>query len=101
SGLITGVGAGSATISATSKGKSAAATVTVRDGAWVGPAGGTAVTSNEAARVDFPAGSLWSRGGGATDVRRGIPVFGDLPGQPIRLVVAGGGGGDGGLAYRR
>ncbi len=35
-------------------------------------------------------------GGGATDVRRGSPLTVDLPGQPTRLAVAGGGGGDGG-----
>jgi hypothetical protein len=35
-------------------------------------------------------------GGGATDVRRGAPVGFDVPGWPERVLVAGGGGGDGG-----
>jgi hypothetical protein len=39
-----------------------------------------------------------SAGGGATDVRRGTLILQDVPGAAGRLAVAGGGGGDGGIA---
>lgn len=41
-----------------------------------------------------------SAGGGATDVRRGTPVLQDFPGYPGRILVAGGGGGDGGAVMK-
>lgn len=54
-GAITAVGVGTATITATSEGKSADATVTVRDGGWVTPAGGQVDAAGGDVRIVVPA----------------------------------------------
>lgn len=60
SGLVTGLAVGSATITATSEGRSGSASVTVREGAAIGPAGGTVVAAGGKARITIPAGALSS-----------------------------------------
>lgn len=57
-GLVTGLTTGTATITATSEGRSASASVTVRDGAAIGPAGGTVTAVGGKARITIPAGAL-------------------------------------------
>ena len=58
SGLVSAVSAGSTTITATSEGYSASATVTVNSGAFLGPAGGTATGFGGNASVTVPAAAL-------------------------------------------
>lgn len=58
SGLVTGLTLGDATITATSEGKSATATVSVREGTVIGPAGGTVIAAGGNARITIPAGAL-------------------------------------------
>ena len=57
-GLVTAVAAGTATVTATSEGKSGVATITVKDGAVVGAAGGVVTSAGGAAQVTFPPGAL-------------------------------------------
>ncbi len=59
-GVVAGVTAGAASITATSEGKSASAAITVRDGAVVGQTGGVAATADSVARVTLPASALTS-----------------------------------------
>lgn len=59
-GLVTGVSEGSTTITATSEGRSATATVTVRHGALVDAAGGLVASLDSSAIVVIPAGALSS-----------------------------------------
>lgn len=58
SGLVTAAAAGSATITATSEGKSGTATITVATGAVVGPQGGVLTFANGAVKVTVPAGAV-------------------------------------------
>lgn len=57
-GLVTAVTPGTATITASSEGRNATAAITVQEGAWIGPAGGTLVAVNGAVQVEVPAGAL-------------------------------------------
>lgn len=57
-GLVTGAALGTATITATSEGKSADATITVNAGAVIGAAGGTVSSVDGNASVVIPAGAL-------------------------------------------
>lgn len=57
-GAVAGVAVGTASITATSEGRSASASITVRDGAVVGPTGGVAATADSVARATFPASAL-------------------------------------------
>ena len=57
-GLVAAVAAGTASVTAQSEGKSAAATITVLNGAFLGPAGGTATGYNGNVTVTVPAGAL-------------------------------------------
>lgn len=57
-GVVTAVAAGTTTVTATSEGQNGIATITVKDGAVVSPAGGTASTAGGAVLVTFPAGAL-------------------------------------------
>ncbi len=57
-GLVTGVSPGTATITATSEGKTAAAAITVVTGAFVGATGGTVTGFGGNASVTIPAGAL-------------------------------------------
>ncbi len=57
-GLVTGVTAGTATITATSEGKVGSAALTVLDGAVLGPAGGVVTAANGAVVLTVPAGAL-------------------------------------------
>jgi alpha-tubulin suppressor-like RCC1 family protein/uncharacterized protein YjdB len=57
-GLVTGVAAGSTTITATSEGRSATATVVVSEGAVIGPAGGVITANGGKATITIPAGAL-------------------------------------------
>ena len=60
SGLVSAVAAGTATVTATSEGVSASATITVREGGVVGATGGTVATTNGLATVTVPAGAAAS-----------------------------------------
>lgn len=60
SGLVTALSAGTAAIIATSEGKSSAATITVRDGLFVGPAGGQAVGGGGSVTLVIPANAVTS-----------------------------------------
>jgi endo-1,4-beta-xylanase len=60
SGLLTAVGLGTSTISATSEGKTGTATVTVVDGGTVGPTGGTVTSASGAVVITVPAGAVAS-----------------------------------------
>jgi alpha-tubulin suppressor-like RCC1 family protein len=57
-GLVTSVGNGSTSITATSEGRSASSTISVVDGAVVGTAGGTVTITGGAATLTVPAGAL-------------------------------------------
>jgi uncharacterized protein YjdB len=57
-GVVTAVAAGSATITATSEGRNAAAAITVRDGGWLTPAGGTVTAAGGNLVITVPAGAL-------------------------------------------
>lgn len=56
-GVVTAVAGGSATITATSEGKSGTATVSVADG-FVGNTGGSVTMANGNVKLDFPAGAV-------------------------------------------
>lgn len=58
SGVVTGVAAGTATVTALSEGKSANAAITVTDGGMIGPSGGTITGAAGAAVLIFPAQAL-------------------------------------------
>ena len=58
SGLVTALTPGTAIITATSEGKSGTVTMTVREGAQVGPAGATFSALQGAVKVTLPAGAL-------------------------------------------
>ncbi len=58
SGLVTAVIPGTAMITATSESKSATATITVKDGALIGVAGGTVTAQNGNVVIVIPAGAL-------------------------------------------
>lgn len=83
-GLVTAVGPGTATITATSEGRSGVAQVTVADGAQVGPAGGTLTLAGGKVRVAVPAGAL-----AAPVVITATPRSGTLPNTPTGWRVAG------------
>jgi len=57
-GLVTAVGPGSATITATSEGKSGSATITVADGGQLPVTGGTVTGAGGAVSITVPAGAL-------------------------------------------
>jgi uncharacterized protein YjdB len=57
-GVVTAATPGSATVSATSEGRTGSATVTVRDGGFIGPAGGQAVGAAGNVTLVVPAGAL-------------------------------------------
>lgn len=57
-GIVSGVAAGTANITATVAGKSATLRLTVYDGAVIGPAGGIAATPDSAIVLKVPAGAL-------------------------------------------
>ncbi len=57
-GLVTGAGAGTATITATSEGQSGQAVISVPEGTFVGSAGGEVVAANGNVRLQIPAGAL-------------------------------------------
>jgi hypothetical protein len=59
-GLVTAVAEGSATITATSEGKSGSATITVQDGGIIGPGGGILVAANGAVTIEVPPGAVSS-----------------------------------------
>jgi hypothetical protein len=59
-GVVTGVAVGTATVTATTDGKSGTATVTVAAGALVPVSGGTVSTSDGSVTLTFPAGALAS-----------------------------------------
>lgn len=58
SGLVTAVASGVTNVTATTEGKVGSATVTVRDGGFIGPSGGQAVTAAGNVTVLVPAGAL-------------------------------------------
>lgn len=57
-GLVTAVGPGTATITATSEGKTGSATITVADGGQVQVGGGTVEAAGGAVKIAVPAGAL-------------------------------------------
>jgi hypothetical protein len=57
-GLVTAVGPGAATITATSESKTGSAAVTVADGGHVTPAGGTFTAADGAVKITVPAGAV-------------------------------------------
>jgi hypothetical protein len=57
-GLVSATGAGSATITASSEGKTGTATVTVSDGALIGQSGGNLDAAGGAVKLVVPAGAL-------------------------------------------
>lgn len=57
-GTVTGVSVGATTITANSEGKSASATVTVKEGALIGAAGGTVTALGGVVTLTIPAGAL-------------------------------------------
>ena len=57
-GLVTAVATGSATITATSEGKSGSATITVGQGGFVGTAGGTVTSADSGVLLVVPAGAV-------------------------------------------
>lgn len=57
-GLVTALAAGSTVVTATSEGKSASASVEVKEGAMIGPAGGTVVANGGKLKLTIPAGAL-------------------------------------------
>lgn len=57
-GLVTGLAVGTTLITAASEGRSAVATVTVREGASIGPAGGTVIANGGKAKITIPAGAV-------------------------------------------
>jgi uncharacterized protein YjdB len=59
-GLVTGVSSGAVTVVASSEGRSGTAAVTVRDGLFVGPAGGQATTASGSVTLTVPAQALAS-----------------------------------------
>jgi len=79
-GLVTAVAAGSATITATSEGKSGTATITVKDGGAVGASGGTVTGLNGKVTLVIPAGAVSQNTNFTIEAARG------LPGEP-RLVT--------------
>jgi len=58
SATITALAAGTATITATSEGKSGSATITVNEGGYIGPNGGQVTAAGGALRIQVPAGAL-------------------------------------------
>jgi len=58
SGVVTAAAAGSATITATSEGRSGSSSITVKDGAVIGATGGQAQTPNGNIVLTVPAGAL-------------------------------------------
>ncbi len=58
SGLVTAMAPGTATITATSEGRSGVAQLTVQDGVQVGPAGGTLTLAGGKIRIVVPPGAL-------------------------------------------
>jgi uncharacterized protein YjdB len=59
-GIVSAVAAGTAMITASSEGKTATGTITVKDGALMGVSGGVVATANGVAKVTFPAGAVAS-----------------------------------------
>jgi len=57
-GVVTAAGVGTTQVTATSGGKSASATIEVREGAMVGPAGGTVAADGGRLVITIPAGAL-------------------------------------------
>ncbi|MGE0555358.1 MAG: Ig-like domain-containing protein [Gemmatimonadales bacterium] len=57
-GLVTAVGPGSATITATSEGRTGSAAISVTDGGLVTQAGGTVTAADGAVTVEIPAGAV-------------------------------------------
>jgi hypothetical protein len=57
-GVVTAVGPGSATITATSEGKTGSATITVADGGLVPTTGGTVEAAGRAVKIVVPAGAM-------------------------------------------
>lgn len=58
SGLVSAVAVGSTTITATSEGQVGQASITVRDGGFIGPAGGTVTAADGKVTVQVPASAL-------------------------------------------
>jgi len=84
SGVVTAVGPGTATVTATSEGRSGLAQITVVDGAQVGPAGGTVTLAGGKVRVVVPAGAVT-----APVTLTATPRGGALPGTPAGWRVVG------------
>lgn len=57
-GVVTATGVGTTQVTATSGGKSASATIEVREGAMIGPAGGTVTADGGKLAITIPAGAL-------------------------------------------
>lgn len=83
-GVVTAVGPGTATITATTEGRSGTAAITVIDGAQVGPAGGTLTLAGGKVRVVVPAGAVT-----APVLITAVPRSSPLPGTPAGWRVAG------------
>jgi len=84
SGVVTAVGPGTATVTATSEGRRGLAQITVVDGAQVGPAGGTVTLAGGKVRVVVPAGAVT-----APVTLTAAPRGGALPGTPAGWRVVG------------
>ena len=85
-GTVTGVSAGSATITATRDGKSADASITVKEGAVVGSAGGSVTALGGRVELVVPAGVLSSQLMVTIDNGNGSPADAKLvPGTAIDL----------------
>jgi len=60
SGIVTALSVGAATITATSEGKTGSATITVADGGFINPSGGTVTAAGGNAVVQVPVGAVAS-----------------------------------------
>ncbi|HET7692046.1 MAG TPA: Ig-like domain-containing protein [Gemmatimonadota bacterium] len=78
-GLVTAIGAGRATVTATSEGKSDGVTIDVREGALIGAAGGTLTALGGAVELVVPAGAL------AAETAITFEAGGALPTDPSQV----------------
>lgn len=90
SGLVTAVGPGSATISATSEGQSGSAVITVADGGQVTAGGGTVTAGGGAVQIVIPPGAVSGPVSVTVTPNANPPALPDLRATPATLIALGG-----------
>lgn len=73
-GVVTGVAAGTTTITATSEGRSATATISVKEGGMIGAAGGTITALNGVVKLTVPSGAVAANTMITVETAVGVPA---------------------------